>query len=480
MKRCFLLSLLVSLIFPIQPASAAYGLSNLVISNPNPKSNDVFTVEFEVSRPIPIDQKYQIAIGFSSSRDSFSGIAELYEGNYSQGKWRAKVSVPGDIYSGDFTLTFTPKGSQENNKNQITTGPQRIGLKISGIPVPIPPFIEVSNIKADKQIYSGGSIIRITFDTKILGGTPNVETTDPQVRLWDLRFNSYLRPTTNRGKPITAIGNYKVGKWSVDYPIEPLTLNTTAQIYVDTPRGYDNPSLVTKGEVVQIQGLVNEIKISNVRLDQKQYEPKSKVRVTFSTSSTETVLNSSNKPFIILTDLEQSDLSNNIETNLVSGTINSGEWVAEFNAPELNLFNPPKNSYLLGFYNTARTIRDIGPELVIRKNQKLTLAQPKSLIFESKSTLVDFQVSTLSSIPIENRVLTPNNCSINESKVTFLAEGKCEILSLAPGNEEWAESSLTTTLIKSIPRTTITCVKGKLTKKVTAANPKCPSGYKKK
>ena len=76
MKRCFLLSLLVSLIFPIQPASAAYGLSNLVISNPNPKSNDVFTVEFEVSRPIPIDQKYQIAIGFSSSRDSFSGIAE--------------------------------------------------------------------------------------------------------------------------------------------------------------------------------------------------------------------------------------------------------------------------------------------------------------------------------------------------------------------------------------------------------------------
>jgi hypothetical protein len=27
---------------------------------------------------------------------------------------------------------------------------------------------------------------------------------------------------------------------------------------------------------------------------------------------------------------------------------------------------------------------------------------------------------------------------------------------------------------------TITCVKGKLTKKVTAVNPTCPSGYKKK
>jgi hypothetical protein len=28
--------------------------------------------------------------------------------------------------------------------------------------------------------------------------------------------------------------------------------------------------------------------------------------------------------------------------------------------------------------------------------------------------------------------------------------------------------------------TTITCVKGKITKQVTAVNPKCPAGYKKK
>ena len=33
---------------------------------------------------------------------------------------------------------------------------------------------------------------------------------------------------------------------------------------------------------------------------------------------------------------------------------------------------------------------------------------------------------------------------------------------------------------KSTKPTTITCVKGKLTKKVTAVNPKCPAGYKKK
>jgi hypothetical protein len=58
-KRIVILSLLASLATPILPASAAYGLTNLVISKENPKSNDIFTVEFEVSRPIGIDQKYQ-------------------------------------------------------------------------------------------------------------------------------------------------------------------------------------------------------------------------------------------------------------------------------------------------------------------------------------------------------------------------------------------------------------------------------------
>ena len=38
----------------------------------------------------------------------------------------------------------------------------------------------------------------------------------------------------------------------------------------------------------------------------------------------------------------------------------------------------------------------------------------------------------------------------------------------------------TVTLTPTTKATTITCVKGKLTKKITAINPKCPTGYKKK
>jgi len=479
-KRILLLSIFFGLVVPIPPAFAAFGLTNLQISNQNPKSNEVFTVEFEVSRSISVDQKYQIAISFSSARDSFSGVADLYEGDYSKGKWRAKITVPGDVYSGDFTLTFTPTGSQENNKDQLSAGPRRIGLNISGIPVPIPPIIEVSNIKTDNQIYSAGSIIRITFDTKILGGKPNVETTNPEVSLWDIRFNSYLRPTTNRGKPIVATGNYALGKWELDYPIGALVLNTTAQIYVSTPRGFDSLNLVTKGEVIQIQGLVNEIKISNVTLDKKYYEPNSKVRVTFSTSAIETILNSSNKPFIVLTDLEQSDLSENIETTLLSGTLNQGEWEAEFNLPEVNRFAPPKNSYLLGFYNASGTIRDVGPELVIRKNQNLVLVEPRSFNFESGIAPIDFLVKSSSTIPITTNIMTPNSCRIDQNKLSFVSAGKCEILSFASGNEEWAEASLKTIFSVLAQKTTISCFKGKQMKKVTGIKPKCPAGYKKK
>jgi hypothetical protein len=42
------------------------------------------------------------------------------------------------------------------------------------------------------------------------------------------------------------------------------------------------------------------------------------------------------------------------------------------------------------------------------------------------------------------------------------------------------EAEAKAALAAAAKKSTITCVKGKLTKKVTAVNPKCPAGYKKK
>jgi hypothetical protein len=72
----------------------------------------------------------------------------------------------------------------------------------------------------------------------------------------------------------------------------------------------------------------------------------------------------------------------------------------------------------------------------------------------------------------------PSYCS--EDMATFgkrsLAEEKA-----AAADKAAADKAAATTAAKAAAnRTTITCVKGKLTKKVTAVKPKCPSGYKKK
>ena len=62
---------------------------------------------------------------------------------------------------------------------------------------------------------------------------------------------------------------------------------------------------------------------------------------------------------------------------------------------------------------------------------------------------------------------------------TFDAElqGKRKILT---AYELSVNSAIASAQISATKKTTITCVKGKLTKKVTATNPKCPTGYKKK
>jgi hypothetical protein len=43
-----------------------------------------------------------------------------------------------------------------------------------------------------------------------------------------------------------------------------------------------------------------------------------------------------------------------------------------------------------------------------------------------------------------------------------------------------APETTTTTIAPVIAKKTIVCTKGTLTKRVTALNPKCPTGYKKK
>jgi M6 family metalloprotease-like protein len=69
----------------------------------------------------------------------------------------------------------------------------------------------------------------------------------------------------------------------------------------------------------------------------------------------------------------------------------------------------------------------------------------------------------------------------NESKARIAAELKAKQEAEAKAAaDKIAAEQLAASKAASMKKTTITCVKGKLTKKVTAVKPKCPSGYKKR
>jgi hypothetical protein len=153
-------------------------------------------------------------------------------------------------------------------------------------------------------------------------------------------------------------------------------LSTQAQVEIRYPGRNEITGGTEKGPLFTIQSLKPEVKIIDVKLNKTIYLPNDTIEVTFKTFATDLTLNENNKPFLILTDYEYSDLSPNIPAILVSGNLNSG--------------------ILFAFYNKERSIRETGPVIKIRTGAK----------------------------------------------------------------------------------TSITCIKGKTTKKVSGTNPKCPKGYK--
>ena len=73
-------------------------------------------------------------------------------------------------------------------------------------------------------------------------------------------------------------------------------------------------------------------------------------------------------------------------------------------------------------------------------------------------------------------------CSITGSTLNLLKVGNCSITATQAGTTTLAPISATATVMiagsVAPAKKTITCVKGKKTKKVSGTNPKCPRGFK--
>jgi len=110
------------------------------------------------------------------------------------------------------------------------------------------------------------------------------------------------------------------------------------------------------------------------------------------------------------------------------------------------------------------------PNASARENYRLSLKAPSVIPdFQIGKQLLDaasFGISIRAEIQAEAK-----------AKAEAEAKAKAEAEAKAKAKAE-AEAKAKAEAVKK--KSTITCVKGKLTKKVTAVNPKCPTGYKKK
>jgi len=93
------------------------------------------------------------------------------------------------------------------------------------------------------------------------------------------------------------------------------------------------------------------------------------------------------------------------------------------------------------------------------------------------------KVSSTSNLPVFTYNNTDNVCEFANGLIKTKTSGRCVIAFSQEGNSDFKPATnfiLDFSIVSAAKPTTITCIKGKLTKKVTAVKPVCPSGYKKK
>jgi len=117
---------------------------------------------------------------------------------------------------------------------------------------------------------------------------------------------------------------------------------------------------------------------------------------------------------------------------------------------------------------------------VTRDPQTITFSLPTSANLASKTVALSATASSGGSLFYTTS--TPDSCSVTGSTLNLLKSGNCSVTATQPGTSTLAPISATaavmiTGAVAPIKKT-ITCVKGKKTKKVSGTNPKCPKGYK--
>jgi hypothetical protein len=117
---------------------------------------------------------------------------------------------------------------------------------------------------------------------------------------------------------------------------------------------------------------------------------------------------------------------------------------------------------------------------VARDPQIISFTLPSTANVSSKSLALTATASSGSVVAYSTT--STGVCSITGSTLNLLTGGNCSVTATQAGTASLAPASATASITLSgtavAVKKTITCVKGKSTKKVSGTNPKCPKGYK--
>ena len=119
-------------------------------------------------------------------------------------------------------------------------------------------------------------------------------------------------------------------------------------------------------------------------------------------------------------------------------------------------------------FEVTKLVAQIIPNLNIRSNYYLSTKNVELLMRTDAALTVRFQS------------LTPKTCVVLGSTLSLVNTGSCILQATQEGdvNTLPAPARNFEIWIDSDPLKSVTCIKGKLTKKVTGTSPKCPTGYK--
>ena len=137
-------------------------------------------------------------------------------------------------------------------------------------------------------------------------------------------------------------------------------------------------------------------------------------------------------------------------------------------------------------YETAATSTYLASDVyqqtfeILRDPQTISFTLPTTVNVSNKSLTLAATVS--SGAAVTYSTTSTGVCSVTGSTLNLLTGGNCAVTATQVGTSTLAPISTTTTIILTgavvADKKSITCVKGKSTKKVSGVNPKCSKGYK--